>query len=220
MGLRPVNRKIWPVLLFAACIVPTGFGLVRIFEITTEFDFALDLDARHVDGLPLLLHSIGGIGFLCGATFQVLPGHRRRFPGGHRKAGRYLVPLGLLAALSGTWMTVLHPGISGPLLYWGRICASLFWAVALVAGFAAMRRGEFGAHGRWMIRAYAMALPAGTLAFMLLPVMLVFGEERTEHLTEIIQVAAWPLHLAVAEWVIRRGQPPRLHPSTMEQGAT
>ncbi len=59
-----------------------------------------------------------------------------------------------------------------------------------------------------MIRAFALALPAGTLAFVLFPIVLLIGEEGNDLVFEIVQVVAWPVHLAVAEYFIRRPKPP------------
>ena len=209
MGHSPVNSRVLPAFLLTVCVIPTGAGIYRAAEIIDTGKFAMEFATTHVDRLPLLLHAVFAIGFLLLATFQVWPGFRRKHPRFHRRSGKITVVSGMLGALSGLWMTLLHPDISSGLLHAGRIGASLFWVFALFMAVRAIMRREFKIHGAWMIRAYAIALPAGTLALILFPMVLILGEDGHEMLFEIVQVAAWPLHVAVAEWIIRKGQKPR-----------
>jgi len=74
-------------------------------------------------------------------------------------------------------------------------------------GVLAIRKRDFKRHGEWMIRAFAVAMPAGSLIFIVLPLTLVLGE-LPEALDEGIQSAAWVVHLGVAEWLIRRNRVP------------
>ena len=46
-----------------------------------------------------------------------------------------------------------------------RLVVASAMAVCVVLGFAAIRRRDIAAHRAWMIRAYALALGAGTQAF-------------------------------------------------------
>lgn len=204
MGHSPVNGRLLPTFLGFACLVPTGFGIFRALDIARSGDWALRFVADAVDHLPLFLHVIGASAFVVLGAIQILPGTRHRHPRWHQRAGRFVAPAGLIGAVSGVWMTLAHPAISGELLYWGRLASGSAWTVFILLSLAMIGRRNFKAHGRWMIRAYALALPAGTLAFILLPIVLIWGEENTEHLGEVIQVIAWALHLAVAEWLIQR----------------
>ena len=204
MGRTPVKDFLLPAGLMMLCIVPTIVGGQRITRTLIEGKLALDFLPDVPDVLPLMLHSIGGISFLLLGALQMSAGLRHRYPSMHRYLGRAIVALGFLGAVSGIWATLMHPGISGPILFWGRMSAATFWIVALVLAVCAILRRDIGAHRRWMIRAYAIALPAGTLAFILLPFILIDGEDQNELLVEIIQVSAWIVHLAGAEWVIRR----------------
>jgi len=203
MGPQPVNGKLLPAFFIIACLIPFSFGSYRLFEIIVTGSFSLELAPDHVDRIPLFLHVLGALGFLVIGAMQILPGLRYRHPSWHRRAGRLAAPLGLIGALAGLWMTLLHPEISSALLYWGRLGASAFWILAIGLGIYAINRRDFKSHGTWMIRAYAIALPAGTLAFVLLPFVLILGEEGHEVLLDAIQVLAWPIHLAVAEWLIQ-----------------
>lgn len=205
MGAKPVNRLLLPALLATACLVPTGFGLYRMGEILVTGHFAFDFLADRVDRLPLFVHVLGGLGFLILGASQVLPQIRHARPRMHRRLGRIALPMGYLGAVAGLWMTLTHPGISTALLHWGRIGAASFWLLALSLGLRAILQRDFRRHGRWMLRAYAIALPAGTLPFILLPIVAITGEAENVLLADAIQVAAWPLHVGLAEWIIRRG---------------
>ena len=204
MGHSPVNGRALPIFLLAACAIPTIFGMIRAGEIIITGHWTFDFVADVVDRLPLFLHVVGAVGFLVLGAFQVLPGFRHRHPIWHRRSGPVAIPLGIIGAVSGLWMTLAHGEISGPLLFWGRIGASCVWIGAMALSVGAITHRDFRAHGRWIIRAYALALPAGTLAFILLPMVMILGEDGHDLLFEVVQVLAWPLHLAAAEWIIRR----------------
>lgn len=210
MGPKPVNQWRLPVLLILATIIPTIGGIHRLSVILADGDMTLHFLPDISDNLPLLFHVVGGVGFLLLGALQILPQMRRTYRSGHRRSGQWVVRLGMLAALSGIWLTVQHPDLSSAVLYWGRIAAGCFWAFALVAGLDAHARRDSRAHAAWMIRAYALALPAGTLGFIMLPILLIFGETGNEMLFEWVQVIAWPVHLLGAEWIIRR----KLRPSS------
>src|SRR4029077_18544619 len=76
---------------------------------------------------------------------------------------------------------------------------------SLVLGVAAARRRDIAAHRAWMIRAYAIALAAGTQAFTEGIGSAVFGTGVLRG--DLAKGAGWVINLAVAEWAIRRGPP-------------
>ena len=137
-----------------------------------------------------------------------MPRFRRRHRTWHRRAGRVLIIAGLLVAGSALWMTLLYaqkPG-TGILLYILRLVFGCALVSCLVLGFAAIRRRDIAAHRAWMIRAYAIALAAGTQAFTqgIGGALLGVGEVQGD----LAQGAGWAINLAVAEWVIRRRRRP------------
>jgi hypothetical protein len=78
-------------------------------------------------------------------------------------------------------------------------------AASIVLGFTAIRRRDITAHRAWMIRAYALAVAAGTQAFTQGFGEAIFG---TSQLSTALSVSSgWIINAAVGEWVIR-------HPST------
>ncbi len=204
MGRVSVNRYLLPGFLVTACLVPAAFGTIRAVSIISEGQWALEFMRDHTDRLPLFLHILCAVTFLLLGTLQIWPRFRTRHMRWHRRAGKIAATAGLIGAATGIWMTLAHPGISTALLAVGRIGASAFWGVAIILAVRAVLRRDIPHHRAWMIRAYAIALPAGTLAFILAPMVIIMGEEGHEMLFDAIQVAAWPLHLAVAEWFIRR----------------
>jgi hypothetical protein len=75
-------------------------------------------------------------------------------------------------------------------------------AASIVLGFTAIRRRDIAAHRAWMVRAYALAVGAGTQAFTQGIGEAAFG---TGDLSTALSVSSgWVINATVAEWVIRR----------------
>lgn len=148
-------------------------------------------------------------------AFQFSPRLRRR--GWHRRAGRVLVPLGLVVAGSGLWLTLLYDRKdgTGTLLHSVRLLVAAGMAACVVLGFAAVRRRDISAHRAWMTRAYALALGAGTQALTVGFGEAAFGTGVVR--TDLMMSAGWGLNLAAAEVLIRR--PPRTHVPRQRQRA-
>jgi uncharacterized membrane protein YozB (DUF420 family) len=143
---------------------------------------------------------------------------RRRRPGYHRAAGRTLVVAGALVAGSALWMTLMYPqeGTSD-VLYLFRLAFSTVMVASIVLGFAAILRREIARHRAWMIRAYAIALAAGTQAFTVGVGGTLFGDGVLAH--DLSMASAWHINLAVAEWAVRRRPAPRRRPQPAVMGA-
>ena len=132
---------------------------------------------------------------------------RKRFPSWHRRAGRIAVPAGIVSAFAATWLTVAHPDSNGFILYYGRLIFGPLWAACLVLGLFAIKRRNYAAHSSWMIRGFAISMPAGTLIFINIPFFIYFGTiQIPQVIDEGIQSGAWIVHLIIAEWWIRRKQ--------------
>ncbi len=118
--------------------------------------------------------------------------------------GRRLVPCGLVAALSGLWMTQFYPPVmgDGPLLYDIRLVVGSAMTLFIVLGFAAIRRRDIARHRAWMMRGYALGLGAGTQALTHLPWFL-FPGIQGELTRALLMGAGWIINLVVAEAVIR-----------------
>ncbi|WP_373046962.1 DUF2306 domain-containing protein [Vulgatibacter sp.] len=198
------TRKIGRATMFllALSVVPVVAGAVRLAglaEVTAE-------NARFVaDPVPVFLHILSASVWSVLGAFQFSPRLRRGKPGLHRGAGRVLVPLGLVAALSGLWMTWFYPtvGHDGPLVFFLRLVVGSAMALSIALGVAAIRRRDVTAHGAWMLRGYALGLGAGTHVLTHIPYF-VFEEIQGELSRALCLGAGWAINAAVAEWIIRR----------------
>jgi hypothetical protein len=153
----------------------------------------------------VVLHIVAAIPFSILGALQFAPALRQR--AWHRTAGRLLAPCGLLAALTGLWMTLFYswPAGDGRILYVERLVFGSAMLASLVLALDAVRRRDFAAHGAWMTRGYAIGLGAGTQVLTHLP-WLVLADGRPGELPRAVMMgAAWVINVAVAEWAIRRG---------------
>ena len=100
-------------------------------------------------------------------------------------------------------MTLAYPDAPGGALLWAvRLVVGSATATCIILGINAIRRRDVAAHRAWMIRAYALAVAAGTQAFTQGVGEGIFG---TSDLSTALSVTSgWVINLAVAEWIIRR----------------
>lgn len=198
------DRRV-PAALIALAAIPVLAGVIRVTELAVGAEITPDNERFFASPAPVVVHVVSAVGYCLLGAFQFAPGFRRRRPGWHRRAGRLLVPLGFGVALSGLWMTVFYPKPpgDGELVTAFRLLFGSGMAVAILLGFAAIRRRDIAGHRAWMTRGYAIALGAGTQVFTLAPLMAV-AEEPAETPRALLMAAAWVINLAVAEWFIRR----------------
>ena len=209
----------WPVpaALVALSAIPLTVGTLRLVQLAGG-PAIMPADHRFAGfPLPLALHIVGATLYALVGAFQFVPRFRRRYPGWHRRAGRILAVAGLVVAGSALWMTLIYvpqPG-TGHLLYLLRLIFGSAMAACLVLGFTAIHRRDIAAHRAWMIRAYAIALAAGTLAMTggFAPLLPGSGVLKGD----IAMGSAWFINLAIAEWVIRRGAGSTRRASTSPQ---
>lgn len=205
--LAPPRRSDWlvPVLLVLLSLVPSVFGAARLAEIASGARIT-PANARFMNTpLPVVVHVLAVVPFGLVGAFQFSASIRRRHRAWHRAAGRVLVALGMVAALSGLWMTLTYPWPAGDgvAVYVERLVFGTAMAVAIVLAVHAILRRDFVTHGEWMTRAYAIGLGAGTQVFTHLPWFLIFGQPR-EPERAVMMGAGWVINAAVAEWVIHR----------------
>ena len=202
-----------PVGLVSLAAIPVLAGTARLVEILGGPEI-IPTDVRFAASPALVvMHVAAAIGYALLGAFQFSAGIRRRHPGWHRRAGRLLVALGLVVALSALWMTLVFPlkEGTGDMLYVFRLLFGSGMAVSIILGLVAIRGGDVTRHRAWMTRAYALALGAGTQAFTVGFGKALFGAgvERTD----LMMGAGWAINLAVAEWIIRRPSVPRTRSS-------
>ena len=186
--------------------VPLIAGGVRLHGLVTGAAAAAGHE-RFIDApLPVIWHVVGATLFcLLGAAQLAWPDRAGRSRW-HRRLGWLAFPGGLVAAISGLWMTAAYPipaELQGPLLQGVRWVVGVVMVAALAVALRAVRQRRFCAHRAWMIRAYAMGQGAGTQVLMILPLVLLCGSPLGLA-RDLLMSAAWLLNAAVAEWVIRR----------------
>lgn len=158
---------------------------------------------------PVVLHVLSASLFCVLGALQFDAALRQRFPRLHRIAGRVAAPCGIVAALTGLWMTTVYAipaELQGPLLYGARLVVGLAMALAVTLSIRAVLQRRIVQHKAWMVRAYALGQGAGTQVLILLPVTLVAGAP-TFIFRDVLMASAWGLNMVFAEWVIRRRLP-------------
>ncbi len=213
--MRRVNSD-WlvPVALIALSTVPVLAGTARLSELARGAPIT-PANARFLASAgPVVLHIVAASIYSLLGAVQFSAGLRRRSHRWHRASGRVVVVAGVLAALSGLWMTQRYPWPAGDgrLLYSERLVFGTAMLVSLVLAVLAIRSRHFAAHGRWMIRAYAIGLGAGTQVFTHIPWFLLAHDAPGEGPRALMMGAGWAINVVVAEWAIHRiGQRSRTH---------
>jgi uncharacterized membrane protein len=207
------RRADWliPAGLIVLSIVPVIAGSARLIEMGSGAQISPGNARFFAAPLPVVLHIISVAIYCLLGAFQFSPGFRRRKPGWHRLAGRILVPCGLIAALSGLWMTQFYPSVDfdGRYLYAIRLLVGSAMALFLCLGYTAIRRRDIQPHRAWMMRGYALGLGAGTQVFTHLPWFL-FPSIHGELARTLFMAAGWAINIAVAEWFISRERSKRV----------
>lgn len=201
------GRREWlvPVLLILLSVVPAAVGTARLVELALGAQIT-EANARFFAmPLPAILHIVSLIPYSMIGALQFPTAFRRRRPRLHRNLGRPLIVLGLISALTGLWMTIFNPWPEGDGkgLYVLRLLAGTVMAISIVLSVAAILRRDFIAHGKWMIRGYAIAMGAGTQVLTHLPYFMLVGKPDVPSRAALM-VVAWIINIVVAEWAIRK----------------
>lgn len=205
------NTSVWsdrliPAALILLSIIPFLGGAVRLFALAGGAAVTPDNARFFAMPLPVVLHIFGALPFCILGAFQFSPGFRRRNPGWHRNAGRLLVVCGLVAGLSGLWMThfyPLYPTIQAELLYGFRMLFGSIMVLSITLAWGAILRRDIAGHRAWMMRGYAIGQGAGTQALTTIIWIVVFGTPDKQT-GELLMGASWVINLAVAELIIHR----------------
>ena len=193
-----------PTGLILLSIVPVAAGSARLSQLATGATVTADNARFFSSPLPAVLHIIGASVFCLLGALQFAPVLRRRPRRWHRVSGRFVLPAGITAALSGLWMSVFYhlPASDDALLEAIRLVVGIAMVVSLGLGLAAVLRRDFGAHRAWVMRGYALGLGAGTQVLTHLPCLLFVGKPMGTT-RALLMGAGWAINLAVAEWFIR-----------------
>ena len=211
---KKLTKADWkiPALLLALSIVPTLGGVARFMSMSGDAPVTPD-NARFLAApAPIIIHVISATLYCLLGAFQFSPGFRLRWPGFHRRAGRVLALCGLLAGVTGLWMTAFYPiptGLQGPILQVVRLVVASAMVASIVIAWSSILRREVPRHEAFMIRAYALAQGAGTQVLVLGPWMLITGESGGST-RDLLMTLAWAINIVVAEMIIRaRKRQPR-----------
>jgi uncharacterized membrane protein len=202
-GVRDGSSWRTPVALVILSLIPVVAGSLRLLEVAGGPQLLPTNPRIDASPAPVVVHVLAAATYALLGAFQFPARVRRRHPGWHRGAGRILVGAGLLVAGSGLWMTLFYPAAPGGDLLWGiRLVVGSAMAASIVLGLTAVRRRHIAAHRAWMVRAYALAVGAGTQTVTQAIGEALFG---TSDLSTAISVGSgWVINAAVAEWIIRR----------------
>ena len=202
-----------PVALVLLSLVPVVAGSLRLIELAGGPQLLTTNPRVDAFPTPVVLHVLAAAVYAFLGALQFSARIRRRRPAWHRRSGRVLVGAGLVVAGSAVWMTLSYPDAPGGSLLWSiRLVVGTAMAACIVLGFAAIRRRDITAHRAWMIRAYALAVGAGTQVLTAGVGEGVFG---TSDLSTAISVGSgWLVNAIIAEWAIRFAPRRRYSPAT------
>ncbi|MGO4190221.1 DUF2306 domain-containing protein [Arthrobacter sp. YAF17] len=194
----------WPVpaALILLSLIPVIAGAARLTELTGGAAITPQNARFFASPVPVVVHIVSVTIYSLLGAFQFLPGLRGR-NSWHRIAGSVLIPAGLLAALSGLWMSAFYALPDGTTDVPIRLFFGSAMLVSLILGIVAIRRRDLVRHGEWMTRGYAIGVGAGTQALVISGWLLLVGVPG-EVVRALLMAASWVINLAVAEYVIRR----------------
>jgi uncharacterized membrane protein len=202
-GVRGGSSWQVPLALVVLSLIPVIAGSLRLLEIAGGPQLLPTNPRIDASPAPVVAHVLAAALYAFLGAFQFSARLRRRRPSWHRRSGRILVGAGLVVAGSGLWMTLFYPGAPGGDLLWGiRLLVGSAMAAFIVLGFAAIRRRDIPAHRAWMVRAYALAVGAGTQALTQGVGEALFGTGDLSTATSV--ASGWVINAVVAEWVIQR----------------
>jgi uncharacterized membrane protein len=205
------TRIDWQVPLVLLCIsaIPIAAGMVRLIGLCGNPEISTE-NARFVAApFPVIVHIFSVSLFSLLGALQFSSGLRQRSPRWHKVLGRITVASGIVAALSGLWMTVMYPipaELQGGLLYAVRLLVSVAMLLSILLAVAAVTGGDIVTHRVWMIRAVALGHGAGMQVVVFLPWMLFMGAPSILQ-RDVLMSLAWLINLLIAQVVIQRGSP-------------
>lgn len=197
-----LNRPVLLGLLLLS-VVPVAAGAFRLVQLAHGPD-ATGENARFLASpAPIALHVPSSSLFaLLGALELAWVGPRGRW---HRLRGKLLLASGVVAALSGLWMSLFYalPAHDGPLLLALRVLFGSAMLGSLLLGLRAIRQRDARGHRAWMLRGYAIGMGAGTQVLTHVPWLLLFGPPTALE-RALLMGAGWAVNLAAVECLLQR----------------
>ena len=206
----PSRRADWlvPALLILLSLVPAIAGTARLAELASDAEVTAKNIRFFEQPIPVVLHILLVVPYSLVGALQFSPGFRKRNRPWHRAAGRVIGMFGIGAALTGLWMAHFYPWPAGDGMgvYIERLIAGTAMLAFIILALNDVRRRRFKSHGRWMIRAYALGMGAGTQVLTHLPWFIFAEGAPGETGRTVMMGSAWLINAIVAEWIIRRGE--------------
>ncbi|MDZ4725571.1 MAG: DUF2306 domain-containing protein [Leptospira sp.] len=184
--------------------VPGIAGIYRLSQLFAGKNINIDNKRFFNDPIPAIVHIIAVIVFSIVGAFQFSEGIRHKQLMWHRISGRMLVPVGIISALSGLWLTVTYPKVptDGEWLYSIRLVVGLWMILCMLLGFIFILKKKITSHSHWMIRGYAIGMGAGTQVFTHLPYFILVGGDPSGLGRDLMMGAGWFINFIIAEWII------------------
>ena len=157
--------------------------------------------AEYAKRIPFAVwgHVLLGPIVLALVPIQLSEGIRVQRPSVHRLSGRVYV-LGVLVA-SVASLAIIPGSIASPFARLGFAVLACLWIGFTALGLIAIRRGDYAAHQKWMIRSIAMTFAAVTLRLIMAPLMATgWTVAETYNVTAWL---SWILNLFAVEIVLR-----------------
>lgn len=205
--MSKLKKSDWlmPLGLIFLSLVPVVAGGIRLASVMGDVEINSD-NARFMnDPIPVVLHILSATIFCVSGALQFSTGLRNRNLKWHRYSGRIVLPCGIISALTGLWMTQFYPlpTDDGGLLYGVRWLVGLGMLFSLIYGFMAILHRDIKRHKAWIMRGYALGIGAGTQVLVVLPWVLIIGDETPlQH--SMLMSSAWLINLLFVEWILHR----------------
>lgn len=156
----------WPIIVLLLAVV-LAFFTIRVIVDTPNITAGVvpeDGYERRYAEHPLIayMHIVPGVIYVIGAPVPTSRRFRERNLHLHRLLGRVLLPAGLLAGVFGVAFGVPY-SFGGITEATAAAVFGSWFVVSLLLAYRAIRSGDVTAHRRWMIRAFAVGLAAGTI---------------------------------------------------------
>ncbi len=199
---RLAPRVGWWLLVFLA----VGVGLFGLRFLTFDLAVAPPELAPNMEGRPLafVAHTTAGAIAMLTGIWQFLP--RTRRTAWHRIEGRVYVTACLIGALAGFY--IAWYSTAGIWASVGFAILAILWFGATLTGYVMVRRKDYVAHRRWMIRSYALTAAAISLR-LIVPIGVVSGFTFYESYIAAAWLC-WIVNLVLVEtWLATRPQPTR-----------
>lgn len=198
------NEQLVILALLILSFVPSIGGSFRLVEMGLDQPFLPENPRLEASPVPIVIHIVGSVLFSLLGIFQFLPSMRKAYPKWHRISGRVFIVAGVIAGITGLWMTHFYEfseQLQGNLLYWVRIVVGTAMITGILLGFISAIEKNFREHQAWMMRSYALGQGAGMQVFTGI-LWFIFAQEATGLTRDILMTSSWIINIAIAEWII------------------